>query len=102
MIGTVGSLLLGFSAYTVSWSPLPQMSGHSMSDMVVIHPILLGSVWMAGTGVKACDPSCIRRSANLPDLKVEDAGQVVMGLWPWGLLIHSRSDWVACWLLKVG
>ena len=98
----MGSAVLGLKAYSVSWLPLPQMSGHSMSDMVVTKPNLLVSVWMAGTGVKACEPSCIRRSANLPDLKEVLDGQVVMGLWPAGLLIHSRSDWVACCEVKLG
>ncbi len=83
-------------------APLPQMSGHSMSVIVITNPLFEGSVWMAGTGVKACEPSSSLRFLKMPLPNDPAAGQVVIGPLPCGLLIHSRSDRVACMSLNVG
>src|SRR5881296_3435644 len=72
--------------------PVPHRGGHSMSDAATTYPVDDGSVWIAGTGVKACEPSEFDRPVNLPDVNVLAAGQVVIGVWPCGLEIHSRSD----------
>ena len=57
---------------------------------------------MAGTGVKACEPSWFLRLVNLPDLNWLDGGQVLIGALPCGLLIHSRSERSACIEEKLG
>src|SRR6266542_2147127 len=100
--GTVGFPGVGRTGWTVITLPVPQMSGHSMSEEVITKPTLEGSSWMAGTGVKAWLPSWFRRLVNLPVLKLLDGGQVVMGPLPCGLSIHRRSDRSACRLDPLG
>ena len=89
--GTDGLVGLGRRAWTLTFVPVPQMSGHSMSDSVMTHPIASVSVWMAGTGVNPMVLSPLRRSLKMPAPNVLDAGQVVTGAGSSYLLIHSRS-----------
>src|SRR5436190_15100832 len=91
-----GSLVEGRSMCTVISVPVPQRSGHSMSEDETMNPLADGSTWMAGTGVKAWVPFWLRRFVNLPALNELAGGQVVMGALPCGLSIHSRSDRSAC------
>ena len=100
--GIAGLFGLGRRAWTVMLAPFPQMSGHSMSVIVITNPLFDGSVWMAGTGVKACDPFSSLRFLKMPLPNDPAAGHVVIGSLPWGLLIQSRSDRVACGSLNVG
>jgi hypothetical protein len=93
--GTLGLPEDGVNEYTVISEPDPQISGHSMSDMALTYPALDGSVWIAGTGVKACVPSWLRRPMNLPDVKALGAGHTVRAALPCGFEIHSRSDLLA-------
>ena len=73
-----------------------------MSDMALTYPVLEGSVWMAGVGVNACDPSLFSSPVNLPRLNVPAPGQVVMVPLPWGLVIHRMSLEVDSALLALG
>src|SRR5262245_41811737 len=100
--GTLGLLGLGRNACTLIFMPVPQMSGHSMSDSVMTNPTELVSVWMAGTGVKPMVPSPLRRSVNLPVVKVLCEGHVVTGFGSVYFLIHSRSVRSACKTWRFG
>ena len=96
--------MVGFvrNAWMLILVPLPQMSGHSMSDIVTTHPIPEVSVWMAGTGVKPMVPSPFLRFLKIPLVKVLEAGHVVTGFEFLYFLIHRRSVRSACMLLKLG
>src|SRR5207237_8014238 len=94
--GSGGAVGFGFSVNPVSSVPVPQMSGHSMSEEATTKPVDDGSVWIAGTGVNAWVPSAFFRPANLPDLRVLWAGHVVMGPLPCGFDVHRTSWEVAC------
>src|SRR5438128_8965668 len=100
--GTAGPPPLLVTVNTVSLVPVPQVGGHSMSDIPSTYPVELGSVWMAGVGVKAWLPSSLVRPTMLPEGNELAAGQLVMGTWPCGLGIHNTSEEVDSWLLEVG
>src|SRR5439155_5002613 len=95
-LAILGCLTFGLTSNTVSCVPDPQMSGHSMSEEATTHPRRDGSIWIAGTGVKAIEPSSFRRSVNFPVPNLLASGQVVMGSGRLGLLIHSRAVRSAC------
>src|SRR5439155_1945271 len=96
IFGTVGSVGFGFTVNTVICVPVPQMSGHSMSEEATTKPVDDGSVWIAGTGVNVWVPSPFFRPTNLPDFSVLCAGHVVMVPLPCGFDVHRTSWEVAC------
>ena len=97
-----GSIGFVRNAWMLILVPLPQMSGHSMSDIVTTNPFPDLSVWMAGTGVKPMVPSPFFRFLKMPLLKLPEAGHVVTGFGSLYLPIHRRSVRSACMLEKLG
>src|SRR5207247_5393464 len=63
---TAGTPPLFVTVNTVSCVPVPHLGGHSMSDRPSTYPVADGSVWIAGTGGKAGDPSACSRPAAVP------------------------------------